>query len=80
MHEPHFHESDIGFRARYLICYKERPYILEVHTQPTNVYKFKIFIILVYLYYLKYEQECASVLYLIKHGLRVFKWLKIRPI
>jgi hypothetical protein len=70
----------LGLELVILYVTRKRPYILEVHTQPTNVYKFKIFIILVYLYYLKYEQECASVLYLIKHGLRVFKWLKIRPI
>jgi hypothetical protein len=30
--EPHFHESDIGFRARYLTVYvtRKRPYILKV--------------------------------------------------
>jgi hypothetical protein len=39
--ELHSHELDIGLRARYLICYKETPCILKVHTpkKPTNICK-----------------------------------------
>jgi hypothetical protein len=54
----------LGLELVILYVTRKRPYILEVHTQPTNVYKFKIFIILVYLYTIENMSKSALVFHI----------------